>query len=42
MKLKQTGNGEYELDFKAYYAKTATNVTAGEVNSVIKLQVSTD
>ncbi|QMJ04177.1 fimbrial protein YehD [Citrobacter freundii] len=42
VKLKQTGNGEYELDFKAYYAKTATNVTAGEVNSVIKLQVSTD
>lgn len=42
VKLKPTDNGEYELDFKAYYAKTATTVTAGEVNSVIKLQVSTD
>ncbi|WP_423060594.1 fimbrial protein YehD [Citrobacter portucalensis] len=42
VKLKQMASGEYELDFKAYYAKTDATVTSGEVNSVIKLQVSTD
>lgn len=42
VKLKQMADGVYELDFKAYYAKTAQEMTAGEVKSVIKLQVSTD
>lgn len=42
VKLAKVVSGEYELDFKAYYAKTANEVTSGDVNSVIKLQVSTD
>lgn len=42
VKLKQVATGEYELDFKAYYARTGDEVSSGDVNSVIKLQVSTD
>ncbi|EMF0715916.1 fimbrial protein YehD [Citrobacter freundii] len=42
VKLAQESSGIYELDFKAYYARTKSVVASGEVQSTITMQVSSD
>lgn len=42
MTLQKDASGIYTLDFSAFYARTSGNVTSGEVNSSITMQVFSD